>query len=84
MVDFLIRHYTYRMFPPAIDIILTSLVVAYSILKYTNKKLMSHHVTYSPSPIPRQFSRFRWPAIESRNFSSSPEGGGGMTDGNIL
>ena len=47
------------MFPPAIDIIPTLLAVAYSIGKYTNKKMMSHHVTYSP--IPRQFSSFRWP-----------------------
>ena len=36
MVDFLIGHYTYRMFPPAIDIISTSLAVAYSDRKYTN------------------------------------------------
>ena len=43
----------YRMVLPAIDIIPTSLAVAYSIGKYTNKKLMSHQVTYSP--IPRQF-----------------------------
>ena len=43
----------YRMFPPAIDIIPTSLAVAYSIGKYTNQKLMSHHLTYSP--IPHQF-----------------------------
>ena len=82
MVDFLIGHYTYRMFPPAIDIIPTSLTVAYSIRKYTNKKLMSHHVTYSL--ISRQYSCFRWLAIKSRKFSSSPEGGGGMACGNIL
>ena len=82
MVDFLIGHYTYRMFPPAIDIIPTSLDVADSIGKYTHKKLMGHHVTYSP--IPRQYSCFRWPAIESRKVSSSPEGGGGMVGGNIL
>ena len=37
MVDFLIGHYTYRMFLPAIDIIPTSLAVAYSIGKYTIK-----------------------------------------------
>ena len=82
MVDFLIGHYTYRMFPPAIDIIPTSLAVAYSIRKYMNQKLMSHHLTHSP--IPRQYSCFQWPAIESRNFSSSPEGGGGMVGGNNL
>ena len=35
MVDFLIGHYTYRMFPTAIDIISTSLAVAYSDEKYT-------------------------------------------------
>ena len=39
----------YRMFPPAIDIISTSLAVAYSDGKYTNKKLKRHHVTYSPT-----------------------------------
>ena len=44
-------------FPLALDIIPTSLAVAYSIGKYTNQKLMSHHVTYSP--IPRQFSAGR-------------------------
>ena len=38
MVDFLIGHYTYRMFPPAIDIIPTSLAVVYSNGKYTNYK----------------------------------------------
>ena len=37
MVDFLIGHYTYRMFPPAIDIISISLAVAYSDVKYTNQ-----------------------------------------------
>ena len=37
MVDFLIGHYTYRMFPPAIDIIPTSLAVTYSNGKYTIK-----------------------------------------------
>ena len=47
MANFLVGHYTYRMFPLAIDIIPTSLAVAYSIGKYTNKKSMSHHVTYS-------------------------------------
>ena len=36
MVDLLIGHHTYRMFPPAIDIIPTSLAVAYSNGKYTN------------------------------------------------
>ena len=36
MVDFLIGHYTYGMFPPAIDIIPTLLVVVYSNGKYTN------------------------------------------------
>ena len=36
MVDFLIGHYTYRMFPPAIDIIPTLLAVVYSNGKYTN------------------------------------------------
>ena len=36
MVDFLIGHYTYRMFPPAIDVIPTLLVVVYSNGKYTN------------------------------------------------
>ena len=45
MVDFLIGHYTYRMFPPAIDIIPTLLAVVYSNGKYTNWKLMSHQVT---------------------------------------
>ena len=38
MVYFLIGHYTYRMFPPAIDIIPTSLAVVYSNGKYTNYK----------------------------------------------
>ena len=38
LVDFLIGHYTYRMFPPAIDIIPTSLAVVYSNGKYTNYK----------------------------------------------
>ena len=32
------RYYTIRMFPPAIDIIPTSLAVVYSNLKYTNYK----------------------------------------------
>ena len=36
MVDFLIGHYTYRIFPPAIDIIPTLLAVVYSNGKYTN------------------------------------------------
>ena len=36
MVDFLIGHYTYRIFPPAIDIIPTLPVVVYSNGKYTN------------------------------------------------
>ena len=36
MVCFLIGHYTYRMFPPAIDIIPTLLAVVYSNGKYTN------------------------------------------------
>ena len=36
LVDFLIGHYTYKMFPPAIDIIPTLLVVVYSNGKYTN------------------------------------------------
>ena len=49
MVNFVIGHYTYRMFPPAIDIIPTSLAVAYSIGKYTDQKSMSHYVTYSPT-----------------------------------
>ena len=35
------------MFPPAIDIISTSLAAAYSDGKYTNEKLKRHHVTYS-------------------------------------
>ena len=35
MVDFLIGHYTYRIFPPAIDIIPTLLAVVYSNGKYT-------------------------------------------------
>ena len=38
LVYFLIGHYTYRMFPPAIDIIPTSLAVVYSNGKYTNYK----------------------------------------------
>ena len=38
MVNFLIGQYTYRMFPPAIDIIPTPLAVAYSIGKYMNNK----------------------------------------------
>ena len=38
VVYFLIGHYTYRMFPPAIDIIPTSLAVVYSNGKYTNYK----------------------------------------------
>ena len=45
-------------------IIPTSLAVAYSIGKYTNKKSMSHYITYTP--IPNQYSCFWWPAIESR------------------
>ena len=49
MVNFLIGHYTYIMFPPAIDIISASLPVAYSDGKCTNKKLKRHHVTYSPT-----------------------------------
>ena len=36
MVDFLIGHHTYRIFPPAIDIIPTLLAVVYSNGKYTN------------------------------------------------
>ena len=36
MVDFLIGHYTYRIFPPAIDIIPTLLAVVYSNGKYTH------------------------------------------------
>ena len=64
MVNFLIGHYTYRMFPPAIDIIPTSLPIDYSTGKYTNQKSMSHYITYSP--IPNQYSCFWWPAIESR------------------
>ena len=36
LVDFLIGHYTYRIFPPAIDIIPTLLAVVYSNGKYTN------------------------------------------------
>ena len=36
MVDFLIGHYTYRIFPPASDIIPTLLAVVYSNGKYTN------------------------------------------------
>ena len=36
MVYFLIGHYIYRMFPPAIDIIPTLLAVVYSNGKYTN------------------------------------------------
>ena len=36
------------MFPPAIDVISTSLAVAYSDRKYTNKKMKRHNVTYSP------------------------------------
>ena len=36
VVDFLIGHYTYRIFPPAIDIIPTLLAVVYSNGKYTN------------------------------------------------
>ena len=47
------------MFPPAIDIIPTSLAVAYSIGKYTSKKVMSHYVTYSPTH--KQFFCFWWP-----------------------
>ena len=35
MVDFLIGHYTYRIFPPAIDIIPTLLAVVYSNGKYS-------------------------------------------------
>ena len=54
------------MFPPAIDIIPTSLAVAYFIGKYTNQNLMSHYVTYSP--IPNQYSCFRRPAIEKQKF----------------
>ena len=38
MVYFLIGHYTYRIVPPAIDIIPTSLAVVYSNGKYTNYK----------------------------------------------
>ena len=48
MVYFLIGHYTYRMFPPAIDIIPTSLAVVYSDRKYTNYK--------------NQLVTTRWPA----------------------
>ena len=36
LVYFLIGHYTYRMFPPAIDIIPTALAVVYSNGTYTN------------------------------------------------
>ena len=36
LVDFLIGHYTYRIFPPVIDIIPTLLAVVYSNGKYTN------------------------------------------------
>ena len=44
-----------------------SYIVSCSLLyrKVHESKLVSHHVTYSP--IPRQYSCFRWPAIESRN-----------------
>ena len=38
MVYFLIGHYTYKMFPPAIDIIPTSLAVVYSNGKYMHYK----------------------------------------------
>ena len=64
MANLLIGHYTYRMFPPAIDIILTSLAVAYSIRKYTNIKSMSHYITYSPTH--KQYSCFWWQAIEKQ------------------
>ena len=57
----------YRMFPLAIDIIPTSLAVVYSIGKYTNKKSMSHHMTYYP--IPHQFSFFRWPPLLRPSWS---------------
>ena len=81
MVDFLIGDYTYRMFPPAIDIISTSLAVAYSDVKYTNKNLKCHHVTYSPtsSVIPASDGQ-TW----NQEFKSSTEGAGGMAGGNIL
>ena len=49
----------YPLFPSAIDIIPTSLVVAYSFGKYINDKSMSHCVTYSPTH--NQFSCFQWP-----------------------
>ena len=48
MVYFLIGHYTYRMFPPAIDILPTSLAVVYSNGKYTNYK-----INESPGDQPR-------------------------------
>ena len=50
MVDFLMGHYTCRMFPPAIDIIPTSLALVYSNRKYTNKKLKSHHMNILSNP----------------------------------
>ena len=52
------------MFPPAIDIISTSLAVAYSDGKYTNKKIEA-----SPRDILSNlisYSCFRWPAMEPR------------------
>ena len=52
MVNFLIGHYTYRMFPPAIDIIPTSLAVAYSIGKYTNRWLTTSHTLQPIISIP--------------------------------
>ena len=75
MVDFLIGHYTYRMFPPAIDIIPTSLAVAYSNGKYTNQnwRVTTWHPLQSLVSIPVSDGQ-PW---KSRNFSSSPEGGGG-------
>ena len=81
MVDFLIGHYTYRMFPTAIDIISTSLAVAYSDEKYTyqNWSITTWH-TLQP--------RHLFPASDDmplkQEFKSSTKGGGGMACGNIL
>ena len=72
MVDFLIGHYTYRMFPPDIDIIPTSLaVVLYFNGRYTNKKSMSHFLLCTHNA--PQSSYFRRLSHRSRKLAHQRE-----------
>ena len=73
MVDFVLRHYTYRMFPPAIDIIPTLLAVAYSIRKYTNKKMIkecSYNMLWRQPP-PLHHELESWEDPIQTNFHKS-------------